>query len=59
MNISDRAAVLDTGICVKQGDFGNLPAGEAYIGSIHVALGANHTFGGRVQVPIHLDAVWV
>lgn len=143
MDIGGRKPVLDVGIYHKKGDFGNLPAGEAYIapiegtasgvviadgsiagvglidepvrleiengivknieggeaarkleelvrpagemgknlaelgvgtngaarltglaledekvaGTIHVALGANATFGGRIQVPIHLDLV--
>jgi leucyl aminopeptidase (aminopeptidase T) len=143
MGIGGRRSVLDTGIYHRPGDFGNLPAGEAYLapvegsangiitvdgsiagvglletpvqlevrdgmvksiqggeaaarleellgpvgqlgknlaelgvgtnsaamltglaledekvaGTIHVALGANATFGGRIQVPIHLDLV--
>jgi len=143
MDIEGRAPVLDTGLYPRPGDFGNLPAGEAYLapvegsasglitvdgsiagvgllqspvrlevregivqsiqggeaaarleellgpvgqqgknlaelgigtnsaarltglaledekvaGTIHVALGANATFGGRIQVPIHLDLV--
>lgn len=143
MDIDGRRPVLDTGIYHSKGDFGNLPAGEAYLapvegtasgvvtvdgsiagiglldeavrlevkngivesieggeaarkleelvrptgemgknlaelgvgtngaarltglaledekvaGTIHIALGANATFGGRIQVPIHLDLV--
>ncbi len=31
LNIEDRSGVADTGILHNKGDFGNLPAGEAYI----------------------------
>lgn len=36
---------------------GNVLEDEKVLGTVHVALGANASFGGRVQVPCHLDGV--
>lgn len=36
---------------------GNVLEDEKVLGTVHVALGANASFGGKVQVACHLDAV--
>ncbi len=36
---------------------GNILEDEKVLGTVHVALGANATFGGKVQVASHLDGV--
>ncbi len=36
---------------------GNVLEDEKAIGTAHIALGANHSMGGRIQVPIHIDAI--
>jgi leucyl aminopeptidase (aminopeptidase T) len=36
---------------------GNVLEDEKILGTIHVAFGDNHTFGGVVRVPSHLDGV--
>jgi leucyl aminopeptidase (aminopeptidase T) len=36
---------------------GNVLEDEKVLGSVHVAFGASASFGGAVQVPIHLDCV--
>ena len=38
---------------------GNVLEDEKILGSVHVAFGASAGFGGKVSVPIHLDAVVV
>jgi diguanylate cyclase (GGDEF)-like protein/PAS domain S-box-containing protein len=36
---------------------GNVLEDEKAVGTAHVALGSNHSMGGAVRVPIHLDAI--
>ncbi|WP_434630691.1 aminopeptidase [Thermoanaerobacterium thermosaccharolyticum] len=36
---------------------GNILEDEKILGTIHVAFGSNHTFGGKVNAGVHLDAV--
>lgn len=36
---------------------GNILEDEKVLGSIHIALGNNFSFGGTVKVPIHLDGI--
>ncbi len=36
---------------------GNVLEDEKVLGTVHVALGANASFGGMVQVPCHMDGV--
>ena len=37
---------------------GNILESEKILGTIHIALGDNHTFGGKVQAPFHQDFVF-
>lgn len=36
---------------------GNLLEDEKIMGTIHIALGDNHSFGGSIRVPSHIDGV--
>lgn len=36
---------------------GNILEDEKVLGTVHVALGANHTFGGNVEVDFHVDGI--
>ncbi len=36
---------------------GNVLEDEKAVGTAHIALGANHSMGGRIQVPVHIDAI--
>ncbi len=36
---------------------GNILEDEKAVGTVHVALGSNHSLGGRLRVPLHVDAV--
>lgn len=36
---------------------GNVLEDEKVLGTIHVAIGSNHTFGGKIFVPVHLDGI--
>ncbi len=36
---------------------GNILEDEKVFGTIHIALGSNYDFGGRVKAPIHLDGI--
>ena len=36
---------------------GNVLEDEKAIGTAHIALGANHSMGGKIQVPIHIDTI--
>lgn len=41
----------------RAGIVGNVLEDEKAIGTTHVALGSNASMGGKIQVPIHIDAV--
>ncbi len=41
----------------RAGIVGNVLEDEKAVGTAHVALGSNHAMGGRIQVPIHIDAI--
>jgi diguanylate cyclase (GGDEF)-like protein/PAS domain S-box-containing protein len=36
---------------------GNVLEDEKAIGTVHVALGSNHSMGGQIQVPLHIDTI--
>lgn len=36
---------------------GNILEDEKVFGTVHIALGSNYDFGGRVKAPIHLDGI--
>lgn len=36
---------------------GNILEDEKAFGTVHIALGSNYDFGGRVKAPIHLDGI--
>ena len=36
---------------------GNVLEDEKAVGTAHVALGANHTMGGKIHVPVHIDTI--
>ncbi|WP_175059174.1 aminopeptidase [Thermococcus sp. 2319x1] len=36
---------------------GNILEDEKVFGTVHIALGSNHDFGGHVKAPIHLDGI--
>ncbi|HXX95210.1 MAG TPA: aminopeptidase [Planctomycetota bacterium] len=36
---------------------GNVLEDEKAIGTAHIALGSNHSMGGKIQVPVHIDAI--
>jgi len=36
---------------------GNILEDEKVFGTIHIALGNNYDFGGKVKAPIHLDGI--
>ncbi len=36
---------------------GNVLEDEKVLGTVHVAFGDNHTFGGRIEAEVHLDGV--
>jgi diguanylate cyclase (GGDEF)-like protein/PAS domain S-box-containing protein len=41
----------------RAGIVGNVLEDEKAVGTAHVALGSNHAMGGRLQVPLHIDAI--
>jgi aminopeptidase len=52
-----RVAELGIGLNPKAKIIGNILEDEKVIGTVHVAVGNNVTFGGDNDVPIHLDGV--
>jgi len=50
-------AELGVGTNVKARVTGNTLEDEKAIGTIHIAIGDNRSMGGKVAVPLHLDAV--
>lgn len=42
----------------RAGIVGNVLEDEKAVGTAHVALGSNHAMGGRIRVPVHIDAVF-
>jgi diguanylate cyclase (GGDEF)-like protein/PAS domain S-box-containing protein len=41
----------------RAGIVGNVLEDEKAVGTAHVALGSNHAMGGRIEVPVHIDAI--
>jgi len=50
-------AELGIGTNVKAHIVGNVLEDEKAIGTVHIAIGDNRSMGGRVSVPLHLDAI--
>jgi leucyl aminopeptidase (aminopeptidase T) len=50
-------AELGIGTNIKAHIVGNVLEDEKAMGTVHIAIGDNRSMGGRVSVPLHLDAV--
>ncbi|MCX5801776.1 MAG: aminopeptidase [Candidatus Eisenbacteria bacterium] len=50
-------AELGIGTNVKAHIVGNVLEDEKAIGTVHIAIGDNRSMGGKVSVPLHLDAI--
>lgn len=50
-------AEFGIGINPRAGVVGNILEDEKAVGTAHIALGSNFAMGGRIQVPVHIDAV--
>ena len=50
-------AELGIGTNVKARIVGNVLEDEKAIGTVHIAIGDNRSMGGKVSVPLHLDAI--
>ncbi len=50
-------AEFGIGINPRAGVVGNVLEDEKAVGTAHLALGSNHAMGGRIKVPVHVDAV--
>ncbi len=61
-NVKDRNAYniaeLGIGTNDKAKITGNVLEDEKVLGTVHIALGKNSSFGGEVDVPVHLDGVF-
>jgi leucyl aminopeptidase (aminopeptidase T) len=53
----ENAAELGVGCNGRAKVSGNVLEDEKVLGTVHLAFGASASFGGVVQVPVHLDCV--
>ena len=56
-DVATTVAELGIGTNEKATLTGNILEDEKIIGTVHLAFGDNHTFGGTVSVPSHLDGL--
>lgn len=54
---ADNVAEIGLGTNPKAVLIGNVLEDEKVLGTVHVAIGDNHTFGGRTKAEVHLDGV--
>jgi len=43
----------------RAGVVGNVLEDEKAVGTAHIAFGSNHAMGGHIQVPVHIDAIFL
>jgi leucyl aminopeptidase (aminopeptidase T) len=54
---ADNIAEIGLGANPKARLVGNVLEDEKVMGTVHVALGDNHTFGGKIKSEVHLDGI--
>ncbi|MFQ5815934.1 MAG: aminopeptidase, partial [Candidatus Hydrothermarchaeaceae archaeon] len=54
---ADNIAEIGLGTNLKARLIGNVLEDEKVMGTVHVALGDNHTFGGKIKSEVHLDGI--
>lgn len=54
---ADAIGEIGIGTNPKARIIGNVLEDEKVLGTVHIALGDNHTFGGKIRAEVHLDGI--